>query len=180
MSEICPTCHQTIKQAREHNMTVYLVKLLKAAAGYVAETKTNDFKMADINDRLQPYGPSAYNNFKHLRYFGLIHHPMNKQTGKRYQRRWLVTKQGWEFLRGEWDCRKSVVIKNNEIQEDLSTDQRINVRRVGAPMETEFLYFDDDGRPVGRRPQEQTTNNQQSLLDVPPVQAQRFDPRATH
>lgn len=162
MSNICHACGQDIKEAREHEMTGYMVDMLRIAADHVVFTGVNNFKKGELD--FGSMGKAAYGNFPQLRYFGLIANLRDKDTGKRL-RRWVITRNGWAFLRGEFECRKSVVIKNNSIQDGLSTSQKTDIKRVGkVPMQTDFLYYDDDGQMVGLRPNIGAKPTQASLL----------------
>lgn len=138
------------KDIRKHEMTGYLVDMLKVAVQHVHDTDHNDFKKGDIAEGLYQLGASAYGNFPQLRYFGLIAHP--EVEGVKQKRRWLVTKTGGAFLRGEYDVRAWVKIKDNHIVE--RSERRVDIRRLGhSPMQTTFEYYDkDSGKKVAVRP----------------------------
>ncbi len=66
---------------------------------------------------------------------------------------WLITRNGWAFLRGEIELSKYVLVSNNHIKE--RSDEKVTHRNVNAgvmEITTAFEYFDDNNRPVGLRP----------------------------
>lgn len=151
----CSHCGELHTPQLAHKESIEKRKLLmlKAAANWVVEHKQNDFKKKDLD--LARFGQSAYGNFGALRYHALIAKVKDKQTGKPVKGRWLVTKQGWQFLRGVLDIPKFVLVKDNHIVPGSHSKRLINVRNVyyGSDIiNTTFQYFDDDGNMVGWRP----------------------------
>jgi len=121
--------------------------MLKQAARVVQETEVNNFSLHEINGSVMDY-----NNFQKLRYHGLVHH-VTDRTGQRVRGHWLITRNGWAFLRGELNLPKWVTVRNNHIVDRSS--ELINVRDVyygSEAIHTVFEYFDEDGYPVGPRP----------------------------
>lgn len=55
-----------------------------------------------------------HNNFQKLRYFGLVHH-VKDQDGNRKAGRWLITRNGWAFLRGDLAIPDFVMTFRNKI-----------------------------------------------------------------
>lgn len=162
MSELCGECGRPKPQAHKESMDKTRLQMLQKAAQRVVDTGVNDFKKKDLG--LAEFGQSAYGNFTRLRYHGLIT-PVRDQNKKRIKGRWLITRNGWAFLRGEFQIHKYVLVKNNEITS--RSDERIGLRDVwfGAEiMQTTFEYFDDDGRMVGVRPIAPQTRMQPSLF----------------
>lgn len=151
MSDVCNHCGQRIQQAHKESMDKTRLLMLQSAARQVIDTGKNDFKKKDLG--LEAMSLSAYGNFGRIRYHGLITPVKDRDTGKRIKGRWLITRNGWAFLRGEFNIPKYVIVKNNIIQS--RSDATISVKDVfyGSDiMQTTFEYFDDDGNQVGFRP----------------------------
>lgn len=149
MRKVCDHCGQPIQEAHKEAMDKTRLLMLKAAAQWVIDHNQNDFKKRDIG--LEDMSISAYGNFGRLRYHALIT-PV-QVNGNRVKGRWLITRQGWAFLRGEIEIPKFVLVRNNHIV--LHSKQLVSVRDVyrgSEIMQTAFEYFDDEGYPVGVRP----------------------------
>lgn len=165
------------RDIRKHEMTGYLVDLLKIAVEHVHNTNANDFKKGEIAEALSIFGPAAYGNFPQLRYFGMVAHP--EIDGIKQKRRWLVTKTAAAFLRGEYEVRAWVKIKDNHIVE--RSEERVNIRRLGrSPIQTNFEYYNKDTgektgvRPLPAQPSVQVTEPEAlKLFDVPEKPAER-------
>ena len=160
------------KDIRKHEMTGYLVDLLKAAMDHVCSTNQNDFKKGEIAERLVKHGAAAYGNFPQLRYFGLITHP--EVDGAKQKRRWLITTNGGAFLRGKHDVRTWVKIKDNHIVE--RSEERANIYRLGhSPAQTAFEYYSrTTGKKTGIRPLPAPAPDEQPrLFDIPKKPAER-------
>lgn len=143
----CDACGQQIKQAHKETMNKNLLTGLQAASKSIIASGRNDF---DLHELFDAY--NLYNNFQKLRYFGLVHH-VRDAHGTAVRGHWLITRNGWAFLRGELEVHKWVKIRSNHIIE--RSPEIISVRDVfyGADViQTTFEYFDDAGRPVGVRP----------------------------
>lgn len=141
MSDL-PTGRQTHKET----LTKGKLEMLKQAANHVTATMQNDIPLSIFGAQI-----SKYNNFQKLRYHGLIHHV--RKNGQIVRGRWLITRNGWAFLRGEIQLPKYVFVANNEITG--RADQTISVRDVhygSDVIETTFQYFDKNNNPVGFRP----------------------------
>lgn len=148
MSEVCNHCGQRIQQAHKETMSRQKLTMLKAVAQHVIDTDSNDFKKSSVSTM---QGNTAYANFQKLRYHGLIAHVTI--NGQRVRDRWLVTRNGWAFLRGELSLPKYVLVKNNHIT--TRSDLLISVRDVyygSEAIQTTFEYFDDYGNKVGFAP----------------------------
>jgi hypothetical protein len=103
-----------------------------------------------------------HNNWQKLRYHGLIWH--YQEHGQIKRGKWIITTNGWRFLRGELELPKWVAIGENHIV-DKST-QLVGLRNLWhAPEEviSTFQYYDDNGRYVGFKPTV-PQNMQASLL----------------
>ncbi len=143
---VCETCHQKIRLAHKENLNKNLLTGLQQAARRIAASGVNDI---DINEFIDD--TNIYNNFQKLRYFGLIHHYRNNDVKVRGH--WLITRNGWRFLRGDIKVHKWVKVQNNSIIEH--SPELIDVRSVyyGSDIiTTTFEYFDENNRPVGFRP----------------------------
>lgn len=154
----CETCHQKIREAHKENLNKNLLTGLQMAARLVVANGSNDIDINEFADNT-----NIYNNFQKLRYFGLIHHYRNTK-GMKVRGHWLITRNGWAFLRGEKDVHKWVKVKNNAIVE--YSPNFVDVRSVyyGSDIiTTTFEYFDDNNRPVGFRPII-PVNNQLTLI----------------
>jgi len=140
-------------------------KMLRRAADHVVETGVNQFRKADLN--LIDFGQSAYGNFGALRYHGVIAKVIDKESEKPIKGEWLITRYGWEFLRGARNLDKFKMIQDNHIRQDLPMGSKISIVDVykGAEeLHTTFEYFDEHGQMVALRPTLPTENNQQRLI----------------
>jgi hypothetical protein len=143
----CEHCGQELKQARRETLNKHELSILQTAAHHVAETNVNDFQLDDLSGSV-----NHYNNWQKLRYHGLVHH-VRDSRGQTKRGHWLITRNGWAFLRGELDLPKWVTVKENAIVQ--RSGRLINVRDVYRGSEaitTVFEYFDDNNQPVGARP----------------------------
>jgi len=159
----CDHCGQKIQQTHKEMLTKHKLTILKVAAQHVMSTGVNDFRMRDMGDFTT--SPSDYNNFSKLRFHGLITPVKDKLSDRKIKGRWLITRNGWAFLRGELDIPKYVMVRNNSVQS--RSDARISVRDVfygSEVIQTTFEYFDDAGKPVGVRPLLPSANNKQLSL----------------
>lgn len=146
MSDCCPICGQTLKKAHKESMSRAKLTMLKTAADYVITHERNEVPATVFHDI------SSYNNFQKLRYHGLIHYWRNSQ-GNEVRGKWLITRNGWAFLRGELSIPKYIIVKNNHLES--RSDTLVSVRDVyygSEILQTTFEYFDEAGRPVGFRP----------------------------
>lgn len=149
MSKICHACGQKVQEAHKESLNKMKLTMLQKAAKHVMETMKNDFRVYDFvgEDEFK-----LFNNFQKLRYHGLIT-PARDNQDRRIKGRWLITRNGWAFLRGELDIPRYVLVRNNRIVEKSS--ERTLVRDVyygSEAIQTTFEYFDDYGQPVGYRP----------------------------
>ncbi len=161
-NHLCTDCGQphVVKLAHKETMNKQKLTMLKAAAARIIETGNNQFKLSELDG-----DANQYTNFQKLRYHGLIHHYKNA-AGDRVKGQWLITRNGWAFLRGELDIPKYVLVRENHI--DSRADTTLSVRDVyygSDAIHTTFEYFDEAGRMVGLRPLYPTTKPiQESLL----------------
>lgn len=150
MNKVCESCGQKVQEAHKEEFSVMKLLLLRRAASHVMDTMTNDFRVREF---AKPEEFKRFHNFQKLRYHGLITPVKDKQTGQRIKGRWLITRNGWAFLRGELAIPKYVLVKNNSIQSRSDTTVRVGDVYYGSEaIQTTFEYFDDDGNPVGYRP----------------------------
>jgi hypothetical protein len=160
LKERCNHCGQRIQLQRKEVLGKGKIRMLKAAAAHVMTTMQNDFMVRDIS---APEEYKLYSNFHHLRFHGIV--AKVKKDGKVVPRHWLVTRNGWAWLRGEIALPKYVMVKDNAIQS--RSDQLIYLKdRLGGEdyIQTSFEYFDDDGNPVGIRPHYPAPENNQARL----------------
>jgi hypothetical protein len=149
MTNVCIHCLQPIKLAHKETLNKSKLTMLQTAATHVKSTMINNFRMRDIGDF--SHNPNAYTNWQKLRYHGLIAHIT--ENGERVAGRWLITRNGWSFLRGESELPKYVLVRNNHIIE--RAERKITVKDVfrGDPaFETTFQYFDTFDNAVGYKP----------------------------
>jgi len=149
MSKLCDHCGQEIKEAHKEVLNKMKLTMLQTAAAHVKQTMKNDFKVYEFAPEEQF---KTYNNFQKLRYHGLIT-PVRDNMNRRIRGRWLITRNGWSFLRGELQMPSYVTVKNNRI--DQHSAHLISVRDVYRGSEaitTTFEYFDEWGKPIGYRP----------------------------
>lgn len=146
--EFCDNCGQRWPQARKESLSKIKAEILMSAGQLVASTMTNRFKLKDVAACTEP---SHYNNFQKLRYHGLI--AKLKIDGQLVRNEWVITRNGFRFLRGRIELPKFVTIKNNHVVERSAVLLSLTDVWRGAPyLESTFEYFDDDNNPVGLRP----------------------------
>lgn len=147
--KICESCGQRIREMRKESLTKMKLKMLRAAADHVIATGKNDFMTRDFTSD-EEY--KLYSNFQHLRYHGLIAHV--KVNGKKVRKHWLITRNGWAFLRGDIQLPKYIMVRNDSTQS--RSDRLVSLGDVwyGADyIQTTFEYFDHEtGKPIGWRP----------------------------
>lgn len=162
MSKTCPTCGQHIRQTHKEVLNKHKLVMLKDAARYVVEHNTNDFKNRDVGSGGGDV--SNYNNFQKLRYHALIAHVTI--NGVRQRNRWLITRQGWAFLRGDVQLPKWILVRDNHVLDDRSKEL-IGVKDVyrgSEEVHTTFEYFDEAGKPIGFKPTTAQQTNQATLF----------------
>ena len=110
-NEKCPHCGANMK-IWKHNLSMGLVKTFRQFGLAVKTKGKNDI---DLQEEIE-LTKNQYNNFQKLRYFGLVHH-VKDQDGNRKAGRWLITRNGWAFLRGDVQMPEYVKTFRNEIWE---------------------------------------------------------------
>lgn len=156
-SEKCAHCGSFVPLAHKETLSKHKLTMLQTAANHVKATHVNDFALSDLSA-----DSNNYNNFQKLRYHGLVHHVKDNGVVKRGH--WLITRRGWQFLRGEIEINKWVKVKQNELVEwSTETIGVKDVYRGAEAIVTTFEYFDDNGNMVGVRPLNVHKNNQLSL-----------------
>ena len=95
VDEKCPHCGARMK-IWKHNLSLGLVVTLRRFGQAVKEKGENDIHLQKETEMTK----NQYNNFQKLRYFGLVHHVKNGE-GVRKAGRWLITRNGWDFLKGK-------------------------------------------------------------------------------
>ena len=137
---------------KSHKETInkHKIELLKQGISHVDRTGNNEIPLSIFSGNI-----NSYNNFQKLRYHALI---FKVKRGT-----WGITKQGGQFLRGELDLAKWVIIQDNHIIE--RSPSRVNIRHAyqgSTIVHTTFEYFRDN-EPIGIRPLEIRVN-QMSLV----------------
>ena len=117
----CPYCHKTFKcdgaQAFKHSLTPGLVRILMKMAKKAKETNLEPVKISWDHGILKG---SELGNYTKLHYFSGLIVPY-KEEGKTRTAKWVVTRQGFAFLRGEYLVPKYVITKNAKVI-DQSTE----------------------------------------------------------
>lgn len=171
-SHLCTGCGQPhlVPDARKLTMDKSKEIMLRRAADHVKGTMRNDFMVSDFT---VPEEFKRYNAFATLRYFGLV--TQIKVDGKKFRNRWLITRNGWGFLRGGTSIHEFVTVRDNQIV--TRSEGMVSMKDIYYKPDyiaTTFEYFDDDGQPVGWRPlNPPAKQEQQALLDVPVTPARR-------
>jgi hypothetical protein len=136
---ICPFCHREhdcegrkFKQNLSNGLVITLIKLAKVA-------KDTGLKPVRIMWDNGPLKGSELGNYTKLRYFrGLIARKEDREQGE-----WIVTKQGFAFLRGEYKVPKWVVTQNanvvEESPEEVTIDDFKRALYKGERWQTDFL-----------------------------------------
>ena len=104
--ETCQCCGAKIK-IWEHSLSPGLVKTLIKFANAIKRKKENDIDL----QKEAGFNLNEYNNFQKLRYFGLVA-KIEGEAGH-----WLITRNGWAFLKSELTMPKKVKTFRNKIQE---------------------------------------------------------------
>ena len=123
----CPTCEASMLINEQH-LTSGLVSTLIHAIEWVHANNRNRFHyLHDLYGGQRTidrsYGPA--NNFKKLRYWGLITHADKDEDGYPiHNGMWLITTNGGRFLRGELQEPKTIwTFRNKRIPERDSPEQ---------------------------------------------------------
>ena len=125
-------------QTKTHKETLNRHKLNLLVTG-AEEVKRTGENIIDI--KLFSSNINSYNNWQKLRYHGLI-----AKTDKRGE--WLITKNGWAFLRGDISLPSYVVIGDNHIVE--RSDARIDATdlyKTNEVVESTFEYYEPTYQP---------------------------------
>lgn len=105
----CPHCGANMK-IWKHALSLGLVLTFRKFGLAIKTKRVNDI---DLQKEIE-LTKNEYNNFQKLRYFGLVHH-VKDQDGNRKAGRWLVTRNGWAFLRGDLQIPEYVRTFRNKI-----------------------------------------------------------------
>jgi hypothetical protein len=119
----CSFCGAS-KKVYKHNLSIGLVETLKKVGLAIKTKGVNDIHLQKETDLTN----NQYNNFQKLRYFGLVHHV--KKNGKIMSGRWLITRTGWLFLRGDIRCRRWTKTFRNQIYEVPAGDNLIEAKFI--------------------------------------------------
>lgn len=103
----CTHCHQTIKIYRYP-----ISRTIKLVLKTIAKATTPDTGRAVDVDRDIAIEHSQRSQLSKMRQHGLIAQP--EDNGKKISRHWLITRKGWDFLRGE-PVPAKVVVYNNQV-----------------------------------------------------------------
>lgn len=107
----CTTCGKALNIYR-YTINRTLVTFLRAAAGAVQSSGNNDFDASTLG-----LAYSVRTQSSKLRQHGLIARVKGKD-GAQLPSRWLITRKGWDFLRGEPVPAKVLVFENQVIGHD--------------------------------------------------------------
>jgi len=177
-AHLCSHCNKphVVQDAHKESIDQRKVKMLRAAANKVIETGVNDFMKKELD--LIQFGQSAYGNFGALRYHALIAKVRDPRTKKIVKGHWLVTRFGWQFLRGELRLPKWVMVQENHLTGEKSDSKvgMIDILKGADYLTTTFEYFDEEsGEMIGRKPvaePEPAENTRLFDLPVEPVKRQ--------
>lgn len=104
--EECPTCHRNLS-AEWKGLTKGQAKFLLQMRARVHEVGKNDL---DIGVGAWPeLSKVQYANVTPLRRFGLVTH-VKDENKKPIMGRWLITRNGWAFMRGDIEIPKKVMV----------------------------------------------------------------------
>lgn len=92
---------------REETMTRGLIRTLLKILDRVHEKSENIVSRKELN-----LTHSEYTNLARLRYWGLIHHPVDSD-GDQIDGEWLLTRNAGHFLRGEIAIPLTLIVQNN-------------------------------------------------------------------
>lgn len=121
------------------------ITLLKKAARQVVNSEKNEFNIGIFRDNI-----TDYNNLQKLRYHGLITHI--KVNGVIQRGKWLITRNGFSFLKGETGLPKWVEIEENRIVAQSDNIVFIeDVYKGSEAVATTFEYFNNN-KAIGWRP----------------------------
>jgi hypothetical protein len=123
---------------RTHKETLnrHKLYLLKQGADEVARTGKNIVDIKIFRSNI-----NSYNNWQKLRYHGLI-----AKTDKRGE--WVITTNGWNFLRGDISLPSYVVIGDNHIVERADTHVDANkLYKTEEIVDTTFEYYEPTYNP---------------------------------
>ena len=137
----CPHCGAKMEK-KKHLLNRGLVKALRVTIAGVKAQDKNDIAFGDIPWDNNNKGFNLRQNFQKLRYFGLVAHPRD-ENGKRIWGRWLITKRGGQFLRGEISVYSFVVSYRNHVIERSETFKSIvevENDHTLSYYQTEFAY----------------------------------------
>jgi hypothetical protein len=139
-------------------MTKHKLTMLKTAAQHVIDNHNPVIDIGIFRDTIRDY-----NNWQKLRYHGLIWHYTGAGVTKRGK--WIITTNGWRFLRGQLQLSKYVLIRGNHIVEHSPDTIGVkDVYRGAEEITTIFEYYDDNGNYVGARPVNPIGNRQTRLM----------------
>lgn len=123
---------------RTHKETLnrHKLELLKQGADEVNRTGKNIVDIKIFSGNI-----NSYNNWQKLRYHGLI-----AKTDRRGE--WVITSNGWHFLRGDISLPSYVVIGDNHIIERSDTHVDANKLHTSDEIvETTFEYYEPTYKP---------------------------------
>lgn len=129
---------------RIHKETLnrHKLNLLQQGADEVNRTGNNIVDIKLFADNI-----NSYNNWQKLRYHGLIAHVT--ENGIKQRGKWLITNNGWAFLRGDISLPKFIMIGENHIVE--KSNEQLDARdlyRESEIVESTFEYYEPTYRPV--------------------------------
>lgn len=107
----CLCCEASMRKST-HHMTRVLVESLVKMARSVARSQQNDVMIDKMDVELRLTHVERC-NFHKLRMHGLV--ARVKQEGKIKRGRWLITRRGWQFIKGDIDVPEFVQSFRNKV-----------------------------------------------------------------
>ena len=173
----CPTCHHT-SNIFKHRLSAGIVGGLIKLKRAVIETNQNDIHLIEDMKGRNELTRNEWTNFSKLRFHALVAH-VTDEEGKRVQGRWLLTKRGNQFLRGEIDVPQYVRTMNNHVIHD-EHDAEIPYVMIEQIMGTTPVFDDINTIEKERQPLEGVPT-QSSMFDTSALQTEApRDPRSYH
>jgi hypothetical protein len=106
----------TDNKATRHGLNSGLVKNLRLMARTIKELDRNDIHIYTEMEKV--VGRANYSNLSNitnLRFHGLVAKVKDREKKTHIKGRWLITKRGWEFLRGDLLLPKYVLTRDNKV-----------------------------------------------------------------
>lgn len=142
----CPTCGQKLREY-DHRLTPMLADILVNLAKTVRHHDRNDIHVpTEVPAVVGPLRYSMQSNLTKLRFHALVAKVLD-DAGHHIRGRWLITRRGGQWLRGEITIPRTVTTRDNRVI-GHSADDQVDisaVRKSGPYLEG---YEDVVSRPV--------------------------------